>query len=60
MLAPDDPDVAAAAAEAREILMDLGALTLLRGLPAGPAPARGNEPGEAEPAPAGDRSPAAG
>ena len=35
LLAPDDPGAAAAAAEARAILEDLGARTLLRGLPAG-------------------------
>ena len=36
MLAPDDPGADAAATEAREILTDLGAVTLLRGLPAPP------------------------
>jgi class 3 adenylate cyclase/tetratricopeptide (TPR) repeat protein len=34
MLDPDDPGAAAAAAEARAILTELGAVTLLRGLPA--------------------------
>ena len=40
MLAPDDPGAQAAAEEARGILTDLGAVTLLRGLPdtAGVAP----------------------
>ncbi len=33
LLAPDDPGAAAAAAEARAILTDLGAVALLRGLP---------------------------
>jgi len=36
LLAPDDPGSAAAAAEARSILTDLGAVTLLRGLPPDP------------------------
>ncbi len=36
LLAPDDPGSAAAAAEARSILTELGAVTLLRGLPPDP------------------------
>jgi class 3 adenylate cyclase/tetratricopeptide (TPR) repeat protein len=44
MLAPDDQGAPAAAAEARAILSDLGALTLLRGLPADPE--LGAEPGD--------------
>jgi hypothetical protein len=36
MLAPDDAGAEAATAEAREILTDLGAVTLLRGLPTPP------------------------
>ena len=36
LLAPDDPGSAAVAAEARSILTDLGAVTLLRGLPSDP------------------------
>ena len=38
MLAPDADGAAAAADEARRILTDLGAVTLLRGLPGGPGP----------------------
>ena len=38
LLAPDDPGAAAAANEARAILEDLGAITLLRGLPVATAP----------------------
>ena len=44
LLAPDDPGAGAAAAEARAILEDLGARTLLRGLPAGQEPATSVEP----------------
>jgi hypothetical protein len=53
MLAPDDPGAPTAAAEARAILTELGAVTLLRGLP--PAPdAAPTEPSEAQPTPAGE------
>ena len=67
MLGPDDAGAAAAAGEARAILTEMGAVTLLRGLPAelGSAPTRGasgldavptptGDPSEAQPAPAGD------
>jgi class 3 adenylate cyclase len=51
MLAPDDAGADDAASEARQILTDLGALTLLRGLPASPAVALAGDPG-APPVPA--------
>ena len=52
MLAPDDAGADAAAAEAREILTDLGAVTLLRGLPVPPAATLEDDPTGAQTAPA--------
>jgi tetratricopeptide (TPR) repeat protein len=42
LLAPDAPGAAAAATEARTLLLDMGALTLLRGLPADPESSPGS------------------
>ena len=53
-LVPEDPGTPAAVAEARMILQELGAVTLLRGLPAEDHATPSGEELAPEPAPAGD------
>jgi hypothetical protein len=59
LLAADDQGATAAAAEARTILGELGAVTLLRGLPSDVPSTRGGEEPAAQPAAAAEAAPAA-
>jgi class 3 adenylate cyclase len=59
LLAQDDQGATAAAAEARTILGELGAVTLLRGLPSDVPSTNGGEEPAAQPAAAAEAAPAA-